>query len=98
MGEDRSKELAIKNRAQKDFPEFTDSVDGLSVGDLESYMLIMAKYRDEVDLSKQKDEELARLKEQIKDIQAPYNDALKALKTKMAYLGVLIQEKKGDGV
>lgn len=96
MSEDQSKELALKTKAQKDYPEFTDSVDSLKVEELESNMLRMAKYREETELAKQKDEALEKAKEQVKELQAPYNDALKALKVKMAYLGVLIQEKKGD--
>lgn len=98
MSEDQSKELAVKTKAQKEFPEFTDSVDSLKLQDLETNMLTLAKYREETELAKQKDEALAKAKEEVKELQAPYNDALKALKIKMAYLGVLIQEKKVDEV
>lgn len=96
MSEDQSKELAAKTKAQKDYPEFTDSMDNLKLEELESNMLRLAKYREETEMAKKKDEVLEKTKELIKELQAPYNDALKALKVKMAYLGVLIQERKGD--
>lgn len=95
MSEDQSKELALKKKAQKDYPDFTDSVDNLKLTDLEVNMLTLAKYREETELAKKKDVELEQTKEKVAELQAPYNDALKALKTKMAYLGLLIQERKG---
>ena len=96
MAEDQSKELAIKTKAQKDYPEFTDGVHSLGVEELEANMLRLAKYREETEMAKKKDEVLETTKAQVKELQAPYNDALKALKIKMAYLGLLIQERKVD--
>lgn len=98
MSEDKTKELAVKTKAQKDYPEFTDSVDHLKIEELESNMLRMAKYREETEMAKKKDEVLEKAKNEVRELSAPYNDALKALKIKMAYLGILIQEKKGDEV
>ena len=96
MSEDHSKELAIRDKAQKDYPEFTDSVDSLQLAELEKNMLTLAKYREETELAKKKDEALEKAKNEVKELQAPYNDALKALKIKMAYLGILIQERKAS--
>ena len=96
MSEDQTKELALKTKAQKDYPEFTDGVDNLQLAELESNMLRLAKYREETEMAKKKDEALEKAKDMAKELQAPYNDALKALKIKMAYLGILIQERKGD--
>lgn len=97
MSEDNSKELAIKTKVQTDYPEFTDGVDSLPVDKLEENMLKYAKYREETEMAKKKDEALEKAKNEVKELQAPYNETLKALKLKMAYLGLLIQEKKGDG-
>ena len=96
MAEERSKELILIKKAQKDYPTFTDSVDGLQVADLEKHLLRNAKYREETVLAKSKDEEIEQLKKQIKELSAPYNDALKALKVKLAYLNVIIQDKKAE--
>lgn len=96
MNTDNSKELAMKTKAQKEYPEFTDGVDSLNSEQLEANMLQLAKYREETEMAKKKDEGLERAKEMVKELQAPYNDALKALKIKMAYLALLIQERKSD--
>jgi hypothetical protein len=56
----------------------------------------LAKYREETEMAKSKDEALAKAKEMSKELQAPYNDALKALKVKMGYLSLLIQDRKGN--
>lgn len=93
MSEENSKELAIKTKAQKEFPDFTDSTDRLSIEELEKKLMQYANYREETELSKQKDEELNKAKERVKDLQAGYNETLKALKIKMAYIHLLMAEK-----
>ena len=94
---DNEKELALKTKAQKDYPEFTDSVDSLKLADLESNLLRLAKYREETEMAKKKDLGLEKAREEVAELQAPYNDAIKALKVKTAYLGLLIQDRKEDG-
>ena len=96
MSEDNAKELALKTSVQKNYPEFTDTVDSLNLTDLESNLLRLAKYREETEMAKKKDAKLEAARAEVADLQAPYNDALKALKAKMAYLCLLIQDRKGD--
>lgn len=97
MSKDNEKELIIKTKAQKEHPAFTDSVDGLPVDKLEANLLTLAKYREETEMAKKKDQGLEKAKAEVQELQAPYNDALKALKIKMAYLAILIEERKVDG-
>jgi len=94
---DNSKELAVKTRAQKDYPDFTDSVDGANLETLEQNLLRYAKYREETEMGKKKDEDLEKARNVVTELQAPYNDTLKALKVKLAYLGILIEERKLSG-
>lgn len=89
------KEEILKKKVQNEFPEFTESVDGLSVEKLNENLLRYAVYREETVMAKQKDEQLLKAKEEVKELQAPYNETEKALKMKMAYLHLLIVEKKG---
>lgn len=93
---DDSKELSIKKKCQKDYPEFTDQVDTLSVQELEKNIIRYANYREETELEKQKDPDLQRAKETVKELSAPYNDTLKALKLKMAYLYLLVGERGAE--
>lgn len=94
---DNVKELALKTKAQKDFPEFTDSVDNAKLEELESQLLRYAKYREETEMAKKKDLALEQAKNNVKELQAPYNETLNALKIKTAYLGLLIEERKDSG-
>jgi hypothetical protein len=96
MSEDQTKELALKTKAQKDYPDFTEGVDSLKLEELESNLLRLAKYREETEMAKKKDEALEKAREMVGELQAPYNDAIKALKVKMGYLNLLIQDRKGE--
>lgn len=90
---DMSKKDIIKKKTQKDFPEFVDMLIGANKESLEKNLLNYAKHREEVELARSEDEGLAVAKEQVKELAAPYNDAIKALKLKLAYLHVMLQEQ-----
>lgn len=91
--EDKSKEIAIKTKCEKDYPEFTDALNGLDLETLKKNLSKYAEYREETLLAKDKDADLREAKDKAKFLAAPYNDALKAIKLKLAYLHVLIKEK-----
>lgn len=93
---DNTQELLLRTKAQKDYPEFTDSVDNAQLPELEANLLRYAKYREETEMAKKKDEALEKAKNLVKELQAPYNETLKALKVKTAYLGLLIEERKAS--
>ena len=96
MEKDNSKELAIKNKCEKDYPEFTNAQSGTDVESLKKNLLIYAEHREETELARKKDEELKKAKENVSFLDAPYKDAIKALKLKTAYLHILIKEKQGN--
>lgn len=89
---DMSKKDIIKKKAEKEFPEFVDMLIGANKQSLENNLLTYAKHREEVELAKSEDEGLASAKETVKELSAPYNDAIKALKLKLAYIHVMLQE------
>ena len=82
-----------KEKVQKKFPTFTDAVDGLSAQDLEKQLLNYAKHREEVLMAQKEDKALEDAKEQVKELNASYTEALTDLKLKTAYLALLIKEK-----
>jgi len=93
MSEDRSKELVLKAKCQKKHPDFTNSQDGMSATELEKNLLRYARYREETIMAQSKDETLRQAKEAVTELGAPYKETLAALKLKMAYLNVLLEEK-----
>jgi len=88
------KKEIIKAKTTKEFPEFIDMLNGSDRNSLEKNLSIYAKHREETELAKAEDEGLATAKETAKELAAPYRDALKALKLKLAYINILIEERK----
>jgi hypothetical protein len=85
-----------KEKIQKKYGSFTDSVDGLNIADLEKTLMTYAKHREDTILAKKNDEELEATKDKLSELSGPYRDALSALKDKLAYINLLIKEKSGD--
>lgn len=81
---------------QKQYPEFTPTVDGLSVSELETKLSTYAKEAEKVKTAKEEDEELTQTKALASELAGPYNDATKAIKLKMSYIIALIKDKGGD--
>ena len=91
---DNTKELAIKTKVEKEYPDFADATGGLQLEELEKKLSLYANYREETELAKAKDATLEEARERAKILAQPYGDALKALKMKLAYIHVLLNEKK----
>lgn len=86
----------IQEKVQSEFPEFVESVMGLSIEQLEKRLSDYAKHRDEVEEAKKADQELQAAKEVASSMAAPYGDALKAINMKSKYIVALVKEKGGQ--
>lgn len=91
-----SKTHDFKEKMAKKFPSFVESIQGLDIADLEKHMLIYSKHREDTELAKKLDQELQEAKDKAASLAAPYSDAIKVLKMKMAYLNILIREINGE--
>ena len=87
------KELKMKTKAQKDYPEFTDTVDSMESAELKSLLSDYANYREETELAKKEDQELNDAKDHVANLAGPYNDTLKALKVKTGYIHLLLKDR-----
>jgi hypothetical protein len=94
MSKNNDKELDLKEKVQKKYPEFTETVDSLPLQALEVNLMRYSKYREETEMAKKKDEALNTAKEKVKVLSGPYTETLGALKLKTAYLNLLIEEGK----
>ena len=88
------KEEKMRAKVQKDFPDFVGVVDNLSLPELEAKLLTYAKYREETLQAQSKDDELIKAKENVTFLNGPYKDTISALKSKSAYLHLLMGELK----
>ena len=81
-------------KVQKAYQLFTESVEGLSLQDLEKNLLLYAGHREDTLMAQKNDEQLQEAKQKATEFNAPYTDSLKTLKMKLAYLNILIHEMK----
>lgn len=81
----------MKHVVEKELPEFVAEVSGLSVQDLDARLAQLAKDIQQVEDSKEADEDLQSIKEQVKVASAPYRDAKKVLKQKTSYIISLLK-------
>lgn len=72
---------------------FTDGIDGLNLKDLESNLLKYAKHQEETIMALKNSAEIKEAQENLKELKGPYQDALKAIKLKLAYIHLLIKDK-----
>ena len=87
---------SIQEKVQKEFPDFADSVNGLSVAELDKRLNTYAKEAERVEEAKENDEALEHAKDSVSELGAPYRDAKKAIRLKSRYLISLIKEKGGE--
>ena len=82
----------FKDKVGKDYPDFVQATQGLSAEDLRKKLLTYSKYREETSLAQSNDVKLQAAREQVKELNAPYKDALKALKAKIAFIYLLLKD------
>lgn len=87
---------SVKEKVEKEYPDFAEAVLGLAVGDLEQRLLNYAKERENVTDAKEADEQLEQVISAKKELEGPYKDAQKAINLKSRYILALIREKGGN--
>ncbi|MDD5650820.1 MAG: hypothetical protein PHF86_10470 [Candidatus Nanoarchaeia archaeon] len=88
------KKFNLIKKVRKDYPDFVNAVANLQLKELEKTFNIYSKHREETQQAKENDVQLVEISEQKAELEAPYSDALKALKLKLTYLYFLIKEKE----
>jgi hypothetical protein len=88
-----AKSQAIRTKVETDFPEFADALNGAKVEDLKKKLLEYAIYREQTVMAQKVDEALEKAKNTVKELNAPYNETLNAIKIKSAYINILLEEK-----
>lgn len=89
--------VKLKKKMQKEYPNFVEVTDVMTLSELKKSMSKYANYAEETKLALKCDEEINNHKEVVKELSAPYKDALKALNAKMAYVHIAMKDKAVDG-
>lgn len=87
--------VSVQEKCQKELPEFTDAVAGLSVEELDARLTQCAKDAEDIRDQKDADEQLEQARAQVSEFAGPYNEGLKINRLKTRYLIALIKEKGG---
>lgn len=85
----------IQEKVEAEFPEFVESIMGLSVEELNARITQYTKNLDESEEHRKANETLRNLKDQVAEINGPYNDVKKAINLKTKYIIELVKEKGG---
>jgi hypothetical protein len=85
-----------KKKVETNYPDFVSEVVGLSIENLESRILMYTKERERFLDQKEKDEELQKVSELKKELEAPYRENATAIGLKVKYLLGLLEEKGGE--
>lgn len=86
---------SIEQKVFEEFPEFCEECSLLSADELKNRISGLATGAEDTRNAREEDEELANARELANGLNAPYVDALKALRLKTRYLIQLLKEKGG---
>ena len=96
FGKGRRKEkLTFEQKMQQEDPEFTSSVDGLNVAQLEARIANYQKELQDSEEHKAQNQPLKDAQAELKQLTGPYSDVRKAVKKKTRYLISTIRSKGG---
>lgn len=87
---------STKEKVQKDYPEFVDEVQALTLDQLEKKIGVYAKEQEKAAKFKEEDKALTDAQELVKELAGPHRDIKKAITLKIRYLCELVKEKGGD--
>ncbi len=85
--------MSVKEKAQKDYPDFTIEVDTLSVEQLEDRIVGMQKALEESEEHKENNKDLKASRAAVLELSGPYRDIKKAVRLKTKYILELLAEK-----
>ena len=88
-----SREAKIRKQVEDGYETFLSMTESMSTEELKKELSILANHREEVNFAKAGDEELKQAKDAVKELAGPYNDAVKALNVKMAFVHILLKER-----
>lgn len=86
---------SVEEKIRKEQPDFVEAVVGLSVDDLNTRVLNLAKELESIDAAKEDDLELERAQELVKEYLGPYREGKRVARLRIKYLISLIEEKGG---
>lgn len=86
----------FRELVEEQHADWAIGIQSMSTSELDNMILRYAKYREEIKEFRDKDEELARAKDLVKELNAPHRENLKINELKTKYLIMVLGEKGGN--
>lgn len=83
----------VREKVEKDYPEFATEVAGASTDDLNGRLATLAKGLEESEVAKEADGDLQNAKSLASELSGPYKDVKKAVTLKSKYIIGLLRDK-----
>lgn len=85
----------LEKAIEKINESFCGEVRGMTEAQIKDVVCRLALQVEDITTAKENDSELEDLKQQIKEIEAPYKESLKNLRTQLKFAIGIMDEKKG---
>lgn len=83
----------MKDKVQKEYPDFVIEVDGLPVEALKARIVQLQQSLEESEEHKESNDSLKEARAQVSELAGPYRDVKKAVKLKTKYIIELLKTK-----
>lgn len=93
MEDELMKDKEVIKLEKKLGADFANELRAMDKEQLEAKLLALAKYRQEIQSSKNADEELKRAKQRKADLEAPYRDSMKDNDLRSRLVSLVMEEK-----
>lgn len=84
---------SLESKIKEDFPEFFDTIRGMSDAALDTQLATLAKNAQEVYEAEEADIELEEAKKSVTFLAGPYKDAKKAIKLKTKFIVGMLKDR-----
>ncbi len=85
--------MSIKEKVQKEYPDFAKELEGKQIADLEDRIVGMQKALEESEEHKENNEALKAARAEVSELSGPYRDVKKAVRLKTKYILELLNER-----
>lgn len=96
MAKGQKQPKTLREKTEKEYPDFVKEVDGLNIQDMEKRISNYAKALEDSEQHKEDNTVLASAHAEVAELMGPYKDVKKAVKVKTRYLIQQIREKGGQ--
>lgn len=89
----QEKLVEVQKKLDKQFPGYSDAVNGMTNTELKEQVVSMNKSIEEIALAKDADEKLEDAEALVSELKAPYDEATKKAKMKLQFMNLLLKSK-----